>query len=47
MIMKVLLMKNFDGNDFVDFIVLIITEFDHSRSCIAFDTASEQVINLP
>jgi hypothetical protein len=36
MIMKVLLMENFDGNDFVDFIVLIITEFDHSRSCIAF-----------
>jgi hypothetical protein len=28
--------ESFDGNDFVDFIVLIITEFDHSRSCIAF-----------
>jgi hypothetical protein len=25
--------ESFDGNDFVDFIVLIITKFDHSRSC--------------
>jgi hypothetical protein len=32
--------ESFDGNDFVDFIVLIITKFDHSRSCTAFDTAS-------
>jgi hypothetical protein len=31
--------ESFDGNDFVDFIVLIITKFDHSRSCTAFDTA--------
>jgi hypothetical protein len=28
--------ESFDGNDFVDFIVLIITKFDHSRSCTAF-----------
>jgi hypothetical protein len=40
MIMKVLDGESFDGNDFVDFIVLIITKFDHSRSCTAFDTAS-------
>jgi hypothetical protein len=43
MIMKVLLMESFDGNDLLIFYSINNKKFDHSRSCTAADTASNGI----